>query len=241
MLILGKKSLTGTKEINLRDNALGFVEKDSGQGINFGTENLDTYNLIKKTISKETSVQLDGQPKDDLVKFLETNGDLLVHFRHQGVLYTRFMQKMGDWDRNPDSLDTVKNLLPSDLQKQVTTVDDVRFVFASLSRVSQTRDKQLETESLKNQALQYLKAAGLEKNVNLQAYIEKVRGGTALDDGEWTKMKQLLKIPNGWHYYNIDTPAGKLFHILTPVKKLAESRTHSYADKITKEYKQHTE
>lgn len=250
MLILGKKSLTGTKEISLNADKVEFTEKvakpeasqDSRkqQAFEFGTQPLDAYNLIEKTVSKETPVQLDGKPSDELVTYLEQNGGILVDFRH-GNGYKKFMAKMASWDRNSESLDTVKSLLPSELQKQVTTVDDVRFVFASLSRVSQTRDKQLENSDLAKKANEYLKAAGLQNNESLKNYIEKVGNGISLDDGEWSTMKHILKIPNGWHYYNIDTPVGKLFHILTPVKKLAEARTSSYADKITKEYKQHTE
>lgn len=49
-------------------------------------------------------------------------------------------------------------------------------------------------------------------------------------------MKSMLKIPNGWHYYNINTPEGKLFHMLTPIKKLAEARTTAYLSRVSKEY-----
>jgi hypothetical protein len=53
---------------------------------------------------------------------------------------------------------------------------DVRFIYASLSRVSQTRDKQLEGSGLKDKATEYLNKLRLspKNKALLEGYISKV-------------------------------------------------------------------
>jgi hypothetical protein len=58
-----------------------------------------------------------------------------------------------------------------------------------------------------------------------------------LSDDEWSKMKSILNINyNNWEYRTSNSKAERLFHILTPVKKLAEHRTRSYERRINSEY-----
>jgi hypothetical protein len=54
---------------------------------------------------------------------------------------------------------------------------DIRFIYASLSRVSQTRDKQLTGEALKSKADEYLKGLSLsaDNKKTLAGYIAKVQ------------------------------------------------------------------
>jgi hypothetical protein len=50
-------------------------------------------------------------------------------------------------------------------------------------------------------------------------------------------MKRILGIGyNNWEYRTSISNAEKLFHILTPVKKLAEHRTAAYERRIKSEY-----
>jgi hypothetical protein len=69
----------------------------------------------------------------------------------------------------PASLKTIEG-------KPVTYgVDDIRFIYASLSRVSQTRDKQLDTVNLKDRANVYLgeiKNLSEEQKGKLSEYID---------------------------------------------------------------------
>ena len=56
-------------------------------------------------------------------------------------------------------------------------------------------------------------------------------------DDEWTKMKSILNINyDNWEYRTSVSKAEKLFHMLTPIKKLAEHRTRSYERRINLEY-----
>jgi hypothetical protein len=50
-------------------------------------------------------------------------------------------------------------------------------------------------------------------------------------------MKSVLGINyNNWEYRTSQSNAERLFHILTPVKKLAEHRTSAYKRRIENEY-----
>jgi hypothetical protein len=50
-------------------------------------------------------------------------------------------------------------------------------------------------------------------------------------------MKSVLGIHyNNWEYRRSVSDAERLFHILTPVKKLAEQRTNAYKRRIESEY-----
>lgn len=158
VLVLGARSMKGTKEINLNEQGqLAFLDQDKNNPV-FGKEQLDKYNLEKKIISKEAEVQLNGNPTPELVAYLEQNGDTLVNFRLQAQAYKKFMNAMHSRDRAESSLDEVKQLLPMKLRGQIKSIDDVRFVYASLSRVSQTRDKQLSRDDLETKAKGYLNA-----------------------------------------------------------------------------------
>jgi carbamoylphosphate synthase large subunit len=82
------------------------------------------------------------------------------------VNYKKFIKAVQDRERN-DFVEYAIQYLPNELKALVTTNDDsqarhdVRFIYASLSRVSQTRDKQLTGESLKDKASEYLNGLSL--------------------------------------------------------------------------------
>jgi hypothetical protein len=122
------------------------------------------------------------------------------------------------------------------------TVEDIRFIYASLSRVSQTRDKQLEGDTLGNTARDYLGAIrGLseEQKKTLNNCINTVSSGQALSKTEWEDMAKILKIDieGAWNRIPSKTNERKLFNILTPIRYLADKRTSVYEDKIRSEYK----
>ena len=125
-------------------------------------------NIIRKIETKTESMKvwLDWKPNDDLQKYLEDNWDALVKFRLANANYKKFITAVQDRERN-DFVENTIQYLPDELKDLVTTNDDsqashdIRFIYASLSRVSQTRDKQLKGESLKDKASEYLNGLSL--------------------------------------------------------------------------------
>ena len=248
-LILGAKSSSGCEAISLDGDNLKWEWNST---VEFGSkkEEFEKYNTEIKTKTESMKVWIDWKPNDDLKKYLEDNWDALVKFRLANIDYKKFVAAVqSDSMRGENFVENTIKYLPEDLKNLVTkwtddeskkqAIDDIRFIYASLSRVSQTRDKQLVGPDLKKKADEYLNWLKLsaENKASLESYITKVEGGAVLSDEEWTKMKWILGINyNNWEYRTSNSAAERLFHILTPVKKLAEHRTASYERRIKSEY-----
>lgn len=249
-LILGARSANLCKEVVLtpQGSTKKLERKDGDTPVKFAEHALNKYNVETKIVAESLDVTLDSNVNESLVSYLEKNGDALVNFRFSNQYKSFINYIKQNSERGSGFADGAKQLLPNDLLnikdsqwKPVSfTIDDIRFIYASLSRVSQTRDKQLTGQELETKAKSYLEGItnlSKENRGTLDGYISKVKDGTILDDAEWNKMRGILNVPSkGWHYYNANTPALKLFHILTPVKKLAEARTQAYEMRIEKEY-----
>ena len=256
-LILGAKSTAGCEAIKLDNDKLSWEGKSS---VEFGSkkDEFEKYNTEIKTKIETMNVWIDWKANEKLVDYLVSSegSNALVNFRLSGKWskFNDFIKANPDrWGESEDGkkkfVEDAKALLPDWLKnvkdaewKSVDvefTVDDIRFIYASLSRVSQTRDKQLTGEKLKSKANEYLSKLRLSSTNKalLEWYISKVEWGKALSDEEWGKMKSILGINyNNWEYKTSSSNAEKLFHILTPVKKLAENRTPAYKRRIEKEY-----
>jgi len=244
-LILGADSTSECKEVEL-DKDTNQLKWKEEYDVVFGSmaQQFESYNTEIVTKIESMKVGLDWKPTEALKKYLEDNWDALVKFRLWNANYKKFINAIeSDKLRWADFVNKTKVYLPKELADLVSADNeqakhDIRFIYASLSRVSQTRDKQLSWEALKSKADGYLDKLDLssDNKALLASYISKVEGGAALSDDEWTKMKWILNIQNGWVLRTANTNAEKLFHILTPVKKLAEARTSSYERRIKSEY-----
>ena len=248
-LILGAKSSSGCEAISLDGDNLKWEWNST---VEFGSkkDEFEKYNTEIKTKTESMKVWIDWKPNDELKKYLEDNWDALVKFRLANIDYKKFVAAVqSDSMRGENFVENTIKYLPEDLKNLVTkwtddeskkqAIDDIRFIYASLSRVSQTRDKQLVGPDLKKKADEYLNWLKLsaENKASLESYITKVEGGAVLSDEEWTKMKWILGINyNNWEYRTSNSAAERLFHILTPVKNLAEHRTASYERRIKSEY-----
>ena len=258
-LILGAKSSKDCEAIALDNDQLKWEWKSN---VVFGSkqDEFEKYNTEIKTEIKPMKVWLDWQPNDTLVGYLarEEWSNALVNFRLSGKWKTFAKYVQSNPERWGDSsegqkhfIDEAKSYLPESLQtvkdaewkpvQMEFTVDDIRFIYASLSRVSQTRDKQLEVTALVSQANTYLdslrKSLSATNISSLEKYINKVGDGGSLEKGEWDNMKRILGINyDHWESKPSISNAQKLFHILTPVKYLANKRTDAYERKIKNEY-----
>lgn len=247
-LILWSISAAWCKEVQLwEDNKLKWKDWDwedfNNQDKEYG---LDKYNVTTEIVPSVAEIQLDWRANEKLIDELAKNWDLLVNFRQRKKEYNPFINFIKTHpDRKDPFVEDAVALLPDSIKWILDkwTADDIRFVYASLSRVSQTRDKQLEWNELRDKANEYLEQCHLNKdNKNkIIEYIDKVVGGASLDEEkwwEWETMKNILWIKwNDWYRAFADTPNEKLFHILTPVRKLADMRTNSYNYRIENEYK----
>ena len=244
ILILGGKSAAWCKEIQLWED-----KKLKWKDWNWADFNkpwqeygLDKYNLITEVVSENADIKLDWRANEQLIKYLADNWDVLVNFRQQTAKYRQFINFMKTHsERDQAAVSWAVALLPDSIKSILKEwkADDIRFVYAALSRVSQTRDKQLEGKSLEDKANEYLWKIRLspENKATIEKYIWEVKKWNVLNDTDWQNMKNILWIRwNDWHRAFADTPNEKLFHILTPVKKLAEMRTSSYEGKIKSEY-----
>ena len=244
-LILGAKSTSGCEAITLDSDKLKW---DGNSTVEFGSkkDDFEKYNVEIKTKVESMKVWIDWKPNDNLKKYLEDNWDALVKFRLASADYKKFIAAIkSDSSRGDNFVENTIKYLPDELRNLVTkdndvqARDDIRFIYASLSRVSQTRDKQLAGPDLKKKANEYLDRLTLSSwdKALLEWYVTKVEGGAVLSDDEWSKMKWILGINyNNWEYRTSNSNAERLFHILTPVKKLAEHRTSAYERRIKSEY-----
>ncbi len=242
-LILGNDSSNGCEAVSLENDKLKW---EGNSTVEFGSkkDEFEKYNVKIETKTESMKVWLDWKPNDALKKYLEDNWDALVKFRLANANYKKFISA-AQASRDDKFVENTIKYLPDELKNLVVQNDesqashDIRFIYASLSRVSQTRDKQLEGAALRGKAVEYLDKLNLslENRSLIGGYISKVEGGVALTDEEWWKMKRILGIGyNNWEYRTSISNAEKLFHILTPVKKLAEHRTAAYERRIKSEY-----
>lgn len=254
-LILGANSSAKCWYVELGEdwNLEWVAESD----VKFGSksEKFDTYNTTFETKYVKQEVVLDWAPSKTLLDYLQEPkwSEALVKFRNtpERVKFVKFILANPDrWWKEPDKfIKQAMDLLPASLKiKDVEySVDDIRFIYASLSRVSQTLDKQLDKDGLVNQANTYLEnikkwISGDDYNFLNECINNKLKNAAnweILSEEDWKRVASILKVPldSNWHMTPSNTPERKLFHILTPIKKLADKRTHSYERRIDSEYK----
>ena len=254
-LILGAKSTKACEAITLDNGKLKWTGNST---VEFGSkkEEFDQYNTVIEITQVEKEVGIDWEPSEALLNYLKTSkwSDALVDYRLSGQWkkFAKFIKdNPGRWGETESGkkefIEKAKSYLPSSLKTidgkpAEFTVEDIRFIYASLSRVSQTRDKQLEGDTLGNTARDYLGAIrGLSEaqKKTLNNCINTVSSGHALSKTEWEDMAKILKIDieGAWNRIPSKTNERKLFNILTPIRYLADKRTSVYEDKIRSEYK----
>ena len=258
VLILGDQSALNSKQIILENNELKWT--DASITTAFGTERLDNYNMQSMTAE---NFALWWNTREEVLAFFEKPDawDLLVDFRNNHhKSYVEFNNYVSWYFTNPgdvteaDFINNALNLLTPQLKNQLPwemTVDDIRFIYASMSRVSQTRDKQLNLSEwengLSNRVQDYFKKYLREKWLSENSakakavawWMNRVLGGEVIPHVEWLKMKKDFWIPendNQWSRYNVTTYERRLFLALTPVREIANARTDSYLWRLDKEY-----
>lgn len=218
----------------------------------------DTYRVSVETISQQETcdISIDGKPTDTLVTYLEGDiawSDALVKFRYsQRTQWNPFAKAIHtlrnelDPDKKWDLITKAKEILPPSLQTYVDSNDvsqaenNLRYIYASLSRVSQTVDKQLSLDAAGIQAkalLEQVRITPEQKSV-LTDYINNLfttnNPWWKLTDEQYKKMKSILKI---WSDWNTRTDASNRLHnLLAPAYVIVEGRNEAYKRRVRNEY-----